>query len=238
MDIHVLTLYPEILPGPLAFGIVGRALRGNLWNLKVHNIRDYSLNSHKSVDGKPLGGGAGMILRPDVVGNALESIIAKMKSPTLIYTTPAGKRFSQKNAKEFSSSKELLILCGRFEGIDQRILEVYPFQEFSMGDFILSGGEIFAIAMIESTVRLLPGAMGNQESETEESFSEHFPLEYPQYTKPTEWKDLKAPKVLTSGNHKLIEEWRRQHSVLMTKKRRSDLLSNHKKNNAKAGRIV
>ena len=219
-EVKIFTLYPDLYPGPFNTGIYKKALQNKIWNLKVINIRDYSTDKHSSVDDKPFGGGSGMLLRPDVVASALD---ANLKSDEItIYLSPKGKRFDQKVAKEFSKKKKLNLLCGHFEGIDQRLLETRNIEEYSIGDFILSGGEAASFVLIDSVIRLLPGVLGNEDSTKEESFENDL-LEYPQFTKPKNWEGKTPPEVLLSGDHSKIKSWRLSQSEAITRRQRPDL---------------
>ena len=219
-EVKIFTLYPDLYPGPFNTGIYKKALQNKIWNLKVINIRDYSTDKHSSVDDKPFGGGNGMLLRPDVVASALD---ANLKSDEItIYLSPKGKRFDQKVAKELSKKKKLNLLCGHFEGVDQRLLETRNIEEYSIGDFILSGGETASFVFIDTVVRLLPGVLGNDSSAKEESFEDYL-LEYPQYTKPKDWEGKSTPEVLLSGDHAKIKDWRLSQSEAITRRQRPDL---------------
>ena len=200
-EARVFTLYPEIFPGPLNFGLYKKALEKKLWSLKVINIRDYAKDKHKTVDDTPFGGGSGMLLRPDVIANALDQNITN-KNESIIYLSPKGKKFNQLYAKKLLK-KKVNIICGHFEGIDQRLLETRNIEEISIGDFILSGGEIGALTLIDTVVRLIPGVLGNQNSLSEETFERNL-LEYPQYTKPQKWEKRDVPEVLLSGDLSII----------------------------------
>ena len=223
---RIFTLYPELFPGPLNSGLYKKALEKKLWSLKVVNIRDYALDKHKTVDDTPFGGGSGMVIRADVLANSLDKNISN-KEEKIIYLSPKGKRFDQNYAKKISK-KNINIICGHFEGIDERILETRNIQEVSVGDYILSGGEIGAFVIINSVVRLLPGVLGNINSLSEESFENDL-LEYPQYTKPQKWGKKEVPDVLLSGNHKKIKDWRLVKSEDITRRRRPDLWEKYKK---------
>ena len=219
-EVKIFTLYPDLYPGPLNTGIYKKAQESKIWNLKVINIRDYAVDKHGSVDDTPFGGGDGMLLRPDVVASALD---ANLKSnETTIYLSPKGKKFDQKVAKEFSKQKKLNLLCGHFEGIDQRLLETRNIQEYSIGDFILSGGETASFVFVDAVIRLLPGVLGNDNSAQEESFENNL-LEHPQYTKPKNWEGKSPPEVLLSGDHAKIKDWRLSQSEAITRRQRPDL---------------
>ena len=219
-EVKIFTLYPDLYPGPLNTGIYKKAQENKIWDLKVINIRDYANDKHSSVDDTPFGGGNGMLLRPDVVASALDSNLES--NETTIYLSPKGKKFDQKVAKEFSKQKKINLLCGHFEGIDQRLLETRNIQEYSIGDFILSGGETASFVLIDSIIRLLPGVLGNDNSVKEESFENDL-LEYPQYTKPQNWEGKSTPEVLLSGDHAKIKGWRLSQSEAITRRQRPDL---------------
>jgi tRNA (guanine37-N1)-methyltransferase len=225
-NVRVFTLYPELFPGPLNSGLFKKALDKKIWSLDVINIRDYAEDKHKSVDDTPFGGGSGMILRADVLAKSLDKNILSNKEP-LIYLSPKGKKFDQFLAKKFAN-ENLNLICGHFEGVDQRILETRNIEEISIGDFVLSGGEIPAFVIIDSIVRLLPGVLGNSASLLEESFENNL-LEYPQYTKPQKWEEKKVPKPLLTGDHKKIKDWRLSQSEDITRRRRPDLWEKYKK---------
>ncbi len=216
----VLTIFPEVFPGFLGYSLTGKALKDGLWNLEVINIRDYAFDKHASVDDTPCGGGAGMIMRPDVLGNAIEH---NYQSGKIIYMSPKGQPLTQAKVHELSKLDELTIICGRFEGIDERILEEYDVEEVSIGDYVLTGGEQAAMIMLDAVVRLLPGVLGNAASTENESFEAGL-LEYPQYTRPIEWKGRKVPDILLSGHHENIAKWQREQALQITKQRRPDLL--------------
>ena len=219
----VITLYPNLFPGVLSESIVGKSLEKNKWALETVNLRDFGIGAHKKVDDTPAGGGAGLVLRADVIEPALEkSISGSPKGRPLVYMSPRGKRFDQTLAKKWAAAPGVIILCGRFEGIDERILERYNIDEISLGDFVMTGGEIAAQAMIDATVRLLPNILGNPDSPLDESHSNGL-LEYPQYTKPAEWKGQKIPDTLLSGHHENIAKWRMDQAKTKTKKHRPDL---------------
>ena len=218
--VKIFTLYPDLYPGPLNTGIYKKAQENKIWDLKVINIRNYATDKHSSVDDTPFGGGNGMLLRPDVVASALDSNIES--NETTIYLSPKGKKFDQKAAREFSKQKKINLLCGHFEGIDQRLLETRNIQEYSIGDFILSGGETASFVFIDAIIRLLPGVLGNDNSAQEESFENDL-LEYPQYTKPQNWEGKSTPEVLLSGDHAKIKDWRLLQSEAITRRQRPDL---------------
>ena len=221
---NILTLYPDIYPGYLGYSLLGKALEKNIWELNIYNLRDFGEGKHKAVDDKPFGGGAGMIIKPDILGDAIEeTLIKNHDQQKLVYLSPKGKPFKQVDAEKFSQSNGVSILCGHFEGIDQRVIDIYEVEEISMGDYVLTGGEVASFAFLDAIIRLLPGVLGNEVSIKDESFSDNL-LEYPQYTKPQEYKNIKVPDVLLSGNHEKIAEWRREKSIEITEKNRPDLL--------------
>ena len=223
---RVFTLYPELFPGPLNNGLYKKALEKKLWSLEVVNIRDYSLDKHRTVDEPPFGGGSGMVMKADVIANALDKNISNKDEP-IIYLSPKGKIFNQNYAKKIAD-KNINIICGHFEGIDARLLETRNIEEVSIGDFILSGGEIGALVIIDTIVRLINGVLGNPNSLTEESFEKNL-LEYPQYTKPQKWEEKEVPDVLLSGDHAKIKDWRLSQSEDITRRRRPDLWTKYKK---------
>ena len=225
--VRVFTLYPEMFPGPLASGLYKKALEKKIWSLEVVNIRDYATDKHKTVDDTPFGGGSGMVMRADVLANSLDKNIFNNKEP-VIYLSPKGKRFDQTYAKKILG-KDINIICGHFEGVDQRILETRNIEEVSIGDLILSGGEIGAFVIIDTVVRLLPGVLGNSNSLSEETFEKNL-LEYPQYTKPQKWEKKEIPSVLLTGDHEKIKDWRLARSEDITRRRRPDLWEKYNKN--------
>ena len=224
--VKVFTLYPELFPGPLASGLYKKALEKKLWSLEVINIRDYAEDKHKTVDDTPFGGGSGMVMRADVLANSLDKNILDSKEKK-IYLTPKGEKFDQTYAKSLSSNN-LNIICGHFEGVDERILETRNIKQISIGDYVLSGGEVGAFVIIDTIVRLLPGVLGNVNSLSEESFEKQL-LEYPQYTKPQKWEEKEVPDVLLSGDHAKIKDWRLSKSEDITRRRRPDLWKKYKK---------
>ena len=226
-QVKIFSLYPDLFPGILSKGIYGRAIEKSLWNLDVINIRDYAKDKHKTVDDTPYGGGEGMVLKPDVVAKALDQNLKKNEK--IIYLTPKGKTFDQNKAKKFLNEKKINILCGHFEGIDQRVIESRGIEEISIGDYILSGGETAAYVILDSILRLVPGVLGNENSYKDESF-ENGLLEYPQYTKPQIWEKTPVPEVLLSGDHSKIKDWRLSQSEAITRHRRPDLWQKYKKN--------
>ena len=224
--VRVFTLYPEIFPGPMGSGLYKAALDKKIWSLEIINIRDYAKDKHKTVDDTPFGGGSGMVMRADVLANSLDKNIPDKEK--IIYLSPKGKKFDQSYAKKFST-QNINIICGHFEGVDQRVLESRNIEEVSIGDFVLSGGESAAFVMLDAIIRLLPGVLGNETSVEEESF-ENGLLEYPQYTKPQIWEEKTVPDVLLSGDHAKIKDWRLSQSEAITRDRRPDLWQKYKKN--------
>ena len=224
---RVFTLYPELFPGPLGVGLYKKAMDKKIWSLEVVNIRDYATDKHKTVDDTPFGGGTGMLMRADVIANSLDKNISNKDEP-IIYLSPKGKKFDQIFAKKILD-KNINIVCGHFEGVDQRLLETRNIEEVSVGDFVLSGGEIGAFVVIDTIVRLIPGVLGNANSLAEETF-ERYLLEYPQYTKPQKWEKKDVPDVLLTGDHVKIKDWRLSQSKDITRRRRADLWEKYKKN--------
>ena len=220
----ILTLFPEIFPGPLGASLASDALERGLWSLEARQIREHGLGRHRSVDDTPAGGGPGMIMRADILAAALDAVIAVDDSRPRLIMTPRGVPFTQAAARELAAGQGVIIVCGRFEGVDERVIEARGLREVSIGDFVLAGGEIAAMAIIESCVRLLPGVMGKEASGEEESF-EHGVLEYPHYTRPREWEGRPIPEVLLSGDHARIEAWRRAEAERHTRERRPDLFN-------------
>ncbi|WP_158932402.1 tRNA (guanosine(37)-N1)-methyltransferase TrmD [Acidisphaera sp. S103] len=217
----VLTLFPAMFPGSLGQSLAGRALETGVWSLDVTNIRDFANDRHKTVDDTPFGGGAGMVLRPDIVDAAVASVA---DDRPVVCLTPRGRRFTQADAQRFAAGPGAILLCGRYEGIDQRVIEARAMDEVSIGDYVLSGGELAALVLLDSIVRLLPGVMGAAESAEDESFSAGL-LEYPHYTRPAEWQGHRVPDVLLSGHHGAVAAWRQAESKRITRERRPDLLA-------------
>jgi tRNA (guanine37-N1)-methyltransferase len=219
---HILTLFPEMFPGPLGVSIVGTALTDARWALKTTQIRDFGLGRHRTVDDTPAGGGAGMVMRADVLAAAIDHAEAATPNLKRLYLSPRGKPLTQARARELAQGPGVMLLAGRFEGVDERVLEGRALEEMSIGDYVLSGGELAAMVLIDACVRLIPGVLGANESLSEESF-ENGLLEYPQYTRPREWEGRTLPDMLLSGDHKKIAQWRRQESERITRERRPDL---------------
>jgi len=234
LNVKILTAYPDMFPGTLKYSIIGNALKEKKWSLDIINLHDYGYDQRKSIDDEPFGGGPGMVIRPDVIEKALLSIGSQSNIMSKsIYLTPAGKVLKQSNLAELLGFNQLIILCGRFEGVDQRAIEILKFSEISIGDYVLAGGEIAAQVLVEGCIRLLPGVLGQPESLFEESFSNNL-LEYPQYTRPQVWNDAQnvdheVPKILLSGHHEKIKQWRTNKSIEKTKLIRPDLLDKEKK---------
>ena len=220
----MLTLFPEMFPGPLGLSLAGQALEAGIWSLATRQIRDFGLGRHRTVDHTPTGGGAGMVLRADVLGPALDSVRSEHADCPLIYLSPRGERLTQPLARDLATGPGVILLAGRFEGIDQRVIDGRGLREISIGDYVLSGGELAAMVLLDAVVRLLPGVIGAAESLQHESF-ENGLLEYPQYTKPREWEGRAIPDVLLSGDHKKIEAWRQEEAKRITALRRPDLLT-------------
>lgn len=215
----VLTLFPAMFPGPVGQSLAGRALETGVWSLNTINIREFAQDRHRTVDDTPFGGGAGMVLRPDIVDAAVASVA---DDRPVVCLTPRGRRFTQGDAQRFASGSGVILLCGRYEGIDQRVIEARAMDEISIGDYVLSGGELAALVLLDSIVRLLPGVMGAAESAVDESFSAGL-LEYPHYTRPAEWQGRRVPDVLLSGHHGAVAAWRLAESNKITRERRPDL---------------
>jgi tRNA (guanine37-N1)-methyltransferase len=218
----VLTLFPEMFPGPLGHSLAGRALRDGLWSLDAEDIRAHGEGRHRQVDDTPFGGGAGMVMRPDVVDRAIAAAMPAGDTRPLLYLTPRGPLLDQALVRGLAAGPGVVLLCGRYEGVDQRVIEARAMREVSLGDYVLSGGEVAAIALLDACVRLLPGVMGAAESAVEESHAGGL-LEYPHYTRPAEWQGRAVPPVLLSGHHAEVARWRRQESEAVTRERRPDL---------------
>ncbi|MDH3473429.1 MAG: tRNA (guanosine(37)-N1)-methyltransferase TrmD [Rhodospirillales bacterium] len=217
---RVLTIFPEMFPGPLGLSLAGKALDEGLWALEVLDIRDFARDKHRSVDDQPFGGGAGMVMRPEVVDGALAAV--EGRPGPVIYLSPRGRLLDQARVEGLAGEPGATLLCGRYEGVDQRVLEARGIEELSVGDYLLSGGEPAALMLIDAVVRLLPGVMGNLESAAEESFGRGL-LEYPLYTRPAEWRGRKVPEVLVSGHHEKVRRWRLEQAKQVTRERRPDL---------------
>lgn len=219
----VFTLYPEMFPGTLGMALAGKALADGVWSLDVHSIRDAATDKHRSVDDTPAGGGAGMVLRPDVLARALDAQLLNDDARPRLLMSPRGVPLTQTMIRDFAQGPGAIIVCGRFEGVDERVIEARSLQEVSIGDYVLSGGEVAAQVLIDAVVRLLPGVMGNTQSGAHESFEDGL-LEHPHYTRPVEWEGHAIPDVLRSGDHKKIADWRREQAEALTRARRPDLL--------------
>ena len=222
----ILTLFPGMFPGPLGASLAGRALEDGLWRLDTHDIREHGLGRHRTVDDTPFGGGAGMVMRPDVIATALAAARDPEDARPLIYLTPRGKLLTQADAARWATGPGLVLLCGRYEGLDQRLIEASEAEEISVGDYVLSGGEPAALVLLDACLRLLPGVMGGAESASEESFADGL-LEYPHYTRPAEWQGRAVPPVLLSGDHAAIRAWRQSQAEDATRLRRPDLWATH-----------
>lgn len=218
----VLTLYPDMFPGPLGLSVAGRAIADGAWSLETVDIWGFACDKHRTVDDTPFGGGPGMVMRPDVVDGAVSAALADGPAAPLVYLTPRGRPLSQTRVREFAAGPGMIVLCGRFEGIDERVIEARQAEEISLGDFVLSGGEPAAIALIDACVRLLPGVVGSDASLAEESFESGL-LEYPHYTRPQEWQGRAVPEVLLSGHHERVRAWRVAEAERLTAERRPDL---------------
>ncbi len=219
----ILTLFPDMFPGPLGVSLPGKALKEGLWSLETLDIRSFASDKHASVDDTPYGGGSGMVMRPDVLDAAIKGADAKFgKAARKIYLSPRGRVMDQALVKELAAEPSLLLVCGRYEGVDQRVIDAQGLEEVSLGDFVLAGGEIAAMALIEACVRLLPGVLGNEAATDEESFEAGL-LEYPHFTRPPEWNGATVPEVLLSGHHEKVRAWRQAEAEKITKERRPDL---------------
>ncbi len=219
---RILTLLPEMYPGPLGLSLAGKALENGIWGLETLDIRGFARDKHRSVDDTPAGGGPGMVMRADILGQAVDAAIAKAPGNDVVYLSPRGRRFDQAMATEWAARDGVTLICGRFEGIDERVLDARPIIEVSLGDFVLSGGDVAALAMLDACVRLLPGVVGTAETLVEESFQSGL-LEYPHYTRPQAWEGRTIPEVLTSGDHAKVKAWRQAEAERITRLRRPDL---------------
>lgn len=229
----VLSVFPEMFPGPLGHSLAGRGLEQGLWALDVLDIRDFARDKHRSVDDEPFGGGPGMVMRPDIVDEALAAVAAR--PGPVVYLTPRGRLLDQAKVRALAGGPGMTVLCGRYEGVDQRVLEARAVEEVSVGDYVLSGGEPAAIVLIDAVVRLLPGILGNLDSPAEESFETGL-LEYPHFTRPAEWQGRKVPEVLTSGHHERIRRWRLSEAERITEQRRPDLWARYLEAKDRGGR--
>tara|TARA_E500000331_G_C17152568_1_gene668014 strand:- start:343 stop:1047 length:705 start_codon:yes stop_codon:yes gene_type:complete len=229
MNFKILTLFPELFPGPLSHSIIGAALKKKIFSIETINIRDFANNRAKTVDDKPFGGGAGMILKPDVLQRAYDfSLKKKEKKTKTIYLSPSGVKLNYDKLIEINKYKSVIIICGKYEGIDSRFIQHNDIEEVSVGDYVLSGGEIASFILIDACVRLIPEVLGNKNSLVSESFQNHL-LEYPQYTKPRVWESLEVPEILLNGNHEKASEWKLKKSIEMTKRMRPDLFEIYEK---------
>jgi tRNA (guanine37-N1)-methyltransferase len=222
----VITVFPEMFPGPLGHSLAGRALQDGIWSLETLNPRDFATDRHRSVDDLPFGGGAGMVMRPDVLARAIDAAAETAPERPKLYLTPRGTPLTQARVRKLAQGPGLVVLCGRFEGVDQRVVEARALEEVSLGDIVLSGGEPAAIALIDACVRLLPGVVGSAASLCEESFADQL-LEYPHFTRPQEWEGRSVPDVLLSGHHERIRAWRKDQAECTTRSRRPDLWARH-----------
>ncbi|MEZ5863916.1 MAG: tRNA (guanosine(37)-N1)-methyltransferase TrmD [Geminicoccaceae bacterium] len=220
----VLTIFPDLFPGPLGCSVLGRALEAGIWSLGAVDLRDFATDRHRSVDDTPFGGGAGMVMRPDVVAAAVAAVHGPGDARPLLYMSPRGRPFGQDDARRLAAGPGAVILCGRYEGVDERAIEACGFEEVSLGDFVMTGGEIAAMALLDATVRLLPGVVGSSASLEDESFASGL-LEYPHYTRPQSWEGRSVPPVLLSGHHAEIHAWRQAAALALTRRRRPDLLA-------------
>jgi len=219
----VITLFPELFPGPLGASVIGRGMAEGLWQLSTTQLRDFATDRHRTVDDTPSGGGAGMVLKPDILARAIDTVSPNGDSRPRILMSPRGRPLTQARVRELAVGPGAVIVCGRFEGIDQRVIEARNLEEISIGDYVLAGGEVAAMVLLEAVVRLIPGVLGAAESHADESF-ENGLLEYPQYTRPQSWEGRDIPAVLTSGDHGKVDKWRRAESEALTRARRPDLL--------------
>jgi len=221
---HIITLFPELFPGPLGASVLGRGLNDGLWSLEATQLRDFAEDRHRTVDDTPSGGGAGMVLKPDILAKAIDTVAPQTDPRPRILMSPRGKPLTQARARELALGPGAVIVCGRFEGIDQRVIDGRQLEEISIGDYVLAGGEVAAMVLLEAVVRLIPGVLGKAESHADESF-ENGQLEYPQYTRPQSFEGVDIPAVLTSGDHGRIARWRAEQSLELTRARRPDLLT-------------
>lgn len=219
----IITLFPELFPGPLGASVLGRGLRDGLWNLGATQLRDFATDRHRTVDDTPSGGGAGMVLRPDILAQAIDAVAPPDDPRPRLLMSPRGRPLTQARAHELAAGPGVVVVCGRFEGIDQRVIEARGLEEVSIGDYVLAGGEVAAMVLLEAVVRLIPGVLGALESRDEESF-ENGLLEYPQYTRPQVFEGREIPPVLVSGDHARIAKWRHEQSLALTRARRPDLI--------------
>jgi len=229
LKVRIFTLYPDIYPGPFDIGLFKKAKENKLWDLEIINIRKFANDKHGTVDDTPYGGGSGMVLRADVLSKALDKNIDYSNDEKIFYLSPKGRQFNQTIAKKLSHEKKINIICGHFEGVDQRLIETRNIEEISLGDYILSGGETASFVFVDSIIRLIPGVLGNNLSVKEESFENDL-LEYPQYTKPQKWEKKSPPEVLLSGDHAKIKDWRLSQSEAITRRQRPDLWKKYLKN--------
>ncbi|KKC35125.1 tRNA (guanine-N1)-methyltransferase [Devosia epidermidihirudinis] len=220
----IITLFPDLFPGPLGASVLGRGLSDDLWSLRATNLRDFATDKHRTVDDSPSGGGAGMVLKPDILAAAIDTIAPQGDPRPRILMSPRGKPLTQKRARELALGPGAVIVCGRFEGIDQRVIDGRQLEEISIGDYVLAGGEVAAMVLLEAVVRLIPGVLGGVDSHADESF-ENGLLEYPQYTRPQSFEGVDIPAVLTSGDHGKIAKWRGEQSLAITAARRPDLMA-------------
>lgn len=225
MKFHIVTLFPEMFAGPLTESIIGRGVENGLLGVELYNIRDYALDRHRTVDDAPYGGGAGMVMKVEPLTACIETVRSMAPGARIMFASPRGVPFSQEMAEELAREDDLIIVCGRYEGIDERLQELFAAEEFSIGDYVLTGGELAAMVLVDAVGRLVPGVLGSRESAVDESFADGL-LEYPQYTRPPEFRGLKVPDVLLSGNHREIARWRRRQSLLKTAAIRPALLQN------------
>lgn len=226
----LLTIFAEMFPGSLQYSLAGKALKDGLWSFDCFDLRDYSNNKHRNIDDTPAGGGAGLVMCPDVIGRSIDDALLQGSHRRLVYLTPRGAPLTQAKVRDFASKEGLTILCGRFEGVDERVLEAYNFEQICIGDYILSGGEPAALVLMDAIIRLLPGVTGKTESLDDESFETGL-LEYPQYTRPQVWRGRKIPDILLSGHHGQIQQWRKAMAEQVTKERRPDLWQAYRQSN-------